>query len=118
MASALRVTFMKRVVMCILTPVAIVGYFIYCCGKTLKERYHPEVSSEEEGEGGGGEDLNADYDPYVGAEVVLKNLTKLEYNGLKGRLLKYIEGRELRTLDDLCCGSRRAFSGMFWVLPC
>jgi len=35
-----------------------------------------------------------DYEPWVGADVMLRNLTKIEYNGLRGTILKYIEEKD------------------------
>lgn len=39
------------------------------------------------------------YDPYEGAEVVLKNLTKLEFNGLRGKLIRFQNDRERWLVD-------------------
>ena len=70
----------------------------------IKNRLYPP-DSDDEGEedadawGTSGKDGLPPADPYIGAEVVLRNLTKLEYNGLKGKLIKYLDDKERWQVD-------------------
>lgn len=59
--------------------------FIMCgmlCRRSKKDQVYADESEDEI------EDVN--HEPWVGADVILRGLAKIEYNGLRGRILKHV----------------------------
>ncbi|CAD7935763.1 unnamed protein product [Amoebophrya sp. A120] len=86
----------KKIALVLLFPLAGLGFVAVKGFEKVKAYCKGPPESEDE------QDLwepPEGFQAYAGAEVVLKNLTKLEYNGLKGKLMKYVEDKERWLVD-------------------
>lgn len=73
-----------------------IGFLCYKGGLRFRDYIKGPPDSEDEAEGW---EPPEGFPPYEGAEVTLKNLTKLEYNGLRGKLIKYVEDKDRWLVD-------------------
>jgi hypothetical protein len=75
----------------IISPLLFLAWLGKMTAKLIKKAVtEPETDDEDQAV----RETKKIYDPYVGAEVTLRNLTKIEYNGLKGKIVKHIEEKE------------------------
>eukprot|EP00392_Amoebophrya_sp_AT5.2_P011405 g11482.t1 len=86
----------KKVGIICCAPVVGIGFLCYKGGLRFRDYIKGPPDSEDEAEGW---EPPEGFPPYEGAEVTLKNLTKLEYNGLRGKLIKYVEDKDRWLVD-------------------
>ncbi len=108
--------------------------FFYAGGEDLvvapEGRYGPDGQEVgEDGAGGNNADPNSpakagsapmEHAPYVGAEVMLRGLSKLEYNGMMGRILKHLPEKQrcMELHNQMVCLKRLYKPMILFVLGC
>ncbi|CAD7958199.1 unnamed protein product [Amoebophrya sp. A25] len=90
------ITKAKKCGMILASPLLLCGFGCYKAGQKVRAYIAGPPDSDDEAEQW---EPPEGYAPFENAEVVLKNLTKVEYNGLKGKLIKYVADKERWLVD-------------------
>lgn len=106
----------KVICLALAFPFVIGAMCLELCGKTARKKY--TGNADDISDVGAGDDIGLDgsttggaaggnkreYEPWVGADVVLRNLGKVEYNGLHGRIINHLEDKDRYYYFLIFCG--------------